>query len=69
MVQINEQQWNLLWERKQNHRLPHALLLTGSAGLGKLEFAKQFSEACLCENVSVEGVPCKVCHSCSCFNA
>jgi DNA polymerase III subunit delta' len=53
-------------------RLPHALLLHGRAGLGKLQFGQQFSRLLLCERpVLVDSLPspCGVCEACRWFDA
>ena len=44
--------------------MPHALLLTGQAGLGKLAFAKAFARAVLCKQPQRDGHACGVCSSC-----
>lgn len=59
-----EQQWQKLWQAKQDNRLPHALLFAGIAGTGKHIFAKHFTLALLCQQVSVQGMPCEKCHAC-----
>lgn len=46
-------QWRQLLSQVQQQRLPHALLLTGSPGLGKLAFAKQFAHYLLCKTVGL----------------
>ena len=60
-----------LKKRVENNALPHALLLTGNRGLGKLEFAQHFAHLLLCESLDfstpteVESLkPCGQCHSC-----
>ncbi len=53
-------QWRQLLTQFAQSRLPHAVLLQGSAGLGKLEFAKQFAKYLLCNNRSSE----KACNQC-----
>jgi len=59
-------QWqSLLAERKQN-RLPHALLLTGQRGLGKVDFAHVLAKAILCEKDS--DFACDQCRSCRLFD-
>ena len=64
------------WQQKQWHevrssylqgRLPHALLLAGSRGLGKVDFAKKMAEFMLCENK--KEVACGACRSCQLFCA
>jgi DNA polymerase III subunit delta' len=43
-------------------RLPHALLLKGAKGIGKLDLALNFAQSLLCERPNADG---KVCHECS----
>jgi DNA polymerase III subunit delta' len=48
-------------------RVPHAVLLCGAPGLGKLDFAERFAQVLLCERTELtEAVPqaCGVCSSC-----
>ena len=43
------QDWQRLLARRAQDRLPHALLLSGAAGLGKRAFADAFVATLLCE--------------------
>lgn len=43
-------QQQLLEKLQQQQRLPHALLLTGQAGMGKLDFAQAFAQRLLCSD-------------------
>ena len=45
-------------------RLPHALLLRGPRGIGKVEFARALGAAVLCENPRA-GLACGACPSCT----
>jgi len=56
--------WQGLIGRLQAGRLPHALLLTGPAGLGKRHFADGFARAMLCESPLEDGSACGVCRGC-----
>ncbi len=47
-------------------RMPHALLFSGVAGLGKLGFALQAAQHVLCGQ---DNAPCGVCDNCRLFNA
>jgi DNA polymerase III subunit delta' len=60
---------NNVWSRIMNQkaRLPHAMLLHGRAGTGKLDFAKLFSKSLLCES-PVEQQACGVCAKCLWFD-
>lgn len=46
----HKKQWNQLSQAHSNDRFPHALLLTGPAGVGKRVFASQLSRILLCQN-------------------
>ncbi|VAW61421.1 DNA polymerase III delta prime subunit [hydrothermal vent metagenome] len=63
-----QSQWQNVQQQQQTDRLPHALLLIGSQGLGKLDFARQLAESLLCQNLQVEGdaggQPCGKCAAC-----
>ncbi len=56
--------WRSLSERLAQGRLPHALLLTGPAGLGKRGLADALAAAALCENRSADGSACGKCRAC-----
>lgn len=47
--------------------LPHALLLKGPKGIGKLAFARALAKALLCESPAVGGAACGVCSACQWF--
>ncbi len=44
--------------------LPHALLIRGPAGIGKLEFAQALAKALLCERSDGQGMACGRCTAC-----
>lgn len=48
-------------------RLPHALLLSGPAGIGKRVLAEYFAQSLLCENPVASGEPCGHCGACRWF--
>jgi DNA polymerase-3 subunit delta' len=59
--------WNLdLWQRFSalRERLPHAILLQGRAGIGKLAFAEALVASLLCESPQADGLACGECLSC-----
>ena len=45
-------------------RWPHALLVTGPAGIGKRSLARWLARALLCESPEVNGAPCGTCPGC-----
>lgn len=59
------------WEKTVNtlHQgtLPHALLISGTAGLGKFEFTVEFAKKILCAKKETQA--CEHCHSCQWFAA
>ncbi|MEZ0604374.1 DNA polymerase III subunit delta' [Paraburkholderia sp. IW21] len=57
------------WNRLQQLRghWPHALLLLGQAGIGKLRFAQHLAQGLLCEAQQVNGEPCGACVACNWF--
>ncbi|MDS4041247.1 MAG: DNA polymerase III subunit delta' [Candidatus Competibacter sp.] len=61
--------WQQLQRRLAAGRLPHALLLAGPAGLGKLAFARRMAQALLCETPDAGGDACGRCRSCRLFRA
>lgn len=62
---INQQNaWQLLQQAIAQDRLSHAYLLSGIAGAGKTEFAKQFSVYLLCEQKTKTETACGHCRSC-----
>jgi DNA polymerase-3 subunit delta' len=54
------------WEamRGQRERMPHALLIHGAQGIGKLQLAERFTQSLLCEAVDAAGEPCGECPGC-----
>jgi DNA polymerase III subunit delta' len=57
------QQWRQLLSQVQQQRLPHALLLTGSPGLGKFTFAERLAQYLLCK--AVDAVSAQACGQCT----
>lgn len=60
-----ESTWASLQQMHRN--LPHAILLYGQAGIGKRDFATMFAQSLLCENRSLQGIPCNTCDPCGWF--
>lgn len=62
---IHPQAWAQLQQARQDGRLPHALLLAGPAGIGKLDFAEVLASSLLCDAPRPDGVACGSCTSCT----
>ena len=62
-------QWQQFSQQKQQQRLPHALLLSGTKGLGKEAFANAIINSVLCQSPNPQGEACGQCHSCQLFVA
>lgn len=60
-------QWEHLLQRQAAGRLPHALLCSGPAGLGKRVFAESLAQALLCTQPAPDGAPCGHCKACHLF--
>lgn len=60
--------WRSAQQLIKADRLPHALLLSGPAGLGKLDFARLLAQFLLCENPTTEHA-CGHCQGCHLFAA
>lgn len=58
-----ELQWQRLLQQRASDRLPHALLLSGPAGVGKEGFAETLASLLLCHQPNNDA-PCGHCHSC-----
>jgi DNA polymerase-3 subunit delta' len=58
-----------LWKQITYYRdqFPHAILLKGQAGLGKLDFAIALAQSLLCETPQADGHGCDHCASCGWF--
>jgi DNA polymerase-3 subunit delta' len=55
---------------QRQKRLPHALLLTGQPGMGKVAFADALAQLLLCEHPTEGGsAPCRQCTGCTLFAA
>src|SRR5688572_26473114 len=50
--------------RHQQARMPHALLFSGSAGVGKMRFATTLAASMLCAQPDTSGKSCGACKSC-----
>lgn len=56
--------WQRVYQQRDEGRLPHALLLTGPHGIGKLDFAEHLASSLLC-NAPTDAGPCGSCRSCT----
>ena len=56
-------QWQQVSQMIQQKRLPHALIIGGVAGLGKLKFATKLAAALLCQQ-QIDNMACGACKSC-----
>ena len=58
------------WQRLQQFRtrLPHAMLLHGQEGSGKVDFAENFAKSLLCERPTMEAFACGECEACGWFS-
>ncbi|MBL1320917.1 MAG: DNA polymerase III subunit delta' [Methylophaga sp.] len=65
----NQNLWQRFCQQQQQQRLPHALLLSGVAGLGKQQFAKAIVANVLCMSLKNDNSPCGQCHSCQLLSA
>ena len=57
--------WTQLQRARQDGRLPHALLLTGPAGIGKLAFAEVLASSLLCDTPRDDCTACGSCTACT----
>jgi DNA polymerase-3 subunit delta' len=64
-----ENHWQSLWLRLQKNCLPHALLFSGIAGIGKNQFAQNFARSVLCDSPGANGYACNTCRSCALIRA
>jgi len=57
-------QWQKVQQQRAVDKLPHALLMTGHEGLGKLDFAQQLAHSLLCNQIDENGFACGHCAAC-----
>lgn len=60
----HERPWRLVTEMTAQGRFPHALLLRGPEGIGKLRFAQRLAAALTCESPQIPQRPCGECRAC-----
>ena len=59
--------WSALRGLQDQGRLPHAILLHGPPGIGKMALAEHFARALLCQSPLADGQGCGQCASCAWF--
>jgi DNA polymerase III subunit delta' len=64
-----QKDWHFLNSYIEQERIPQALLITGTSGMGKQKLAIQFASALLCAQPQDNGLCCGLCHSCQLINA
>lgn len=64
-----ENDWQRFLTNKKAGRVAHAMLLSGSRGLGKKQFSKAMTRTLLCSQPKDDGEACGNCHSCQLFAA
>lgn len=62
-------EWTSLQARAAQARLPHAVLITGPAGVGKRDFADAFARSLLCKRPAADGTACGACEACHLLRA
>ena len=67
IIELQKEAWARLTGRLD--RLPHALLIHGAPGVGKLALAERFAQLLLCERRGQASVPCGACEACRWFLA
>jgi DNA polymerase-3 subunit delta' len=63
----HQAQWRDILQRRS--ALPHALLIRGREGIGKLDFARKLAQSLACEKPAADGAACAECRSCRWFAA
>ena len=64
-IELHRAAWAQIQSAKATDRLAHALLLTGSAGIGKLAFAEAVAASLLCDQPIADGQACGSCTACT----
>lgn len=59
--------WASLWRMRQANRFPHALLMTGLPGVGKLQLVHNLGHSLMCQRPDDQGLPCGRCRGCHLF--
>ena len=61
--------WQQLQKLRLSKQLPHAILLVGADGVGKVELGYAFAQSLLCKSPSATGQPCGQCSGCNLIQA
>jgi DNA polymerase III subunit delta' len=61
--------WEMLWTARMADRFPHALLITGPAGVGKRRLVARLAHSLLCQAADAVGTPCGQCRDCDLWAA
>lgn len=64
-VKLHETAWTQIQVDRARGRLSHALLISGPAGIGKLQFAEMLADSLLCDTPLSDGRACGVCTACT----
>ena len=64
-----EELWSRIRTMADAGRLPHAFLMHGPAGLGKVQFARALAESLLCRQADAQGLACGGCDACALLRA
>ncbi len=64
-IKLHEAAWTQIQVDRTRDRLSHALLISGPAGIGKLQFAEKLAESLLCDAPLSDGRACGVCTACT----
>lgn len=64
-IALHQAAWSQIQADRFQDRLAHALLLSGPAGIGKLQFAETLAASLLCDSPAANGRACGVCTSCT----
>ena len=59
-----EEVWNRLTQMAKTDRMPHAILLCGPQGAGKMALAMAFAKYLLCSSHDTDNKPCGSCRQC-----
>jgi DNA polymerase-3 subunit delta' len=69
MLKWTQAVWSRLAARLADGRFPHAIMLAGQPGVGKVQLARQIAHSALCTDPAEGHLPCERCRSCTLFLA